>query len=142
MQTQNDILAENRRLRSEMDALAIKYVRAVMEARKMSYARPLLKFLLPTTKKRGRKRETNYFRDRDIALAIWKLRRFGYKPYRNRAQDQRESACSIVASALTELNLSPAAIEKIWQRFCCGKLFTPMMSEINSANFADAVSDM
>ena len=113
--------------RAEKDAAAIKFVRALMEEDEASekYSRPLFELIGFGSgfKKRGPKKETNYFRDQDIAHAIWELHRFGYTPYReretrNRAAGRRESACSIVGKVLKERRRerSEAAIESIWRR--------------------------
>jgi hypothetical protein len=79
----------------------------------------LRSYALTLSKKHGRKKETNFARDFFVARAISELRQFGYNPTRNREEKQRESCCSIVVKVLSEggLNLSEAAVEKIWERF-------------------------
>jgi hypothetical protein len=79
----------------------------------------LRSYALMLSKKRGRKKETNFGRDFFIARAISELQQFKYKPTRNREEKQRESCCSIVVKVLADggLNLSETAVEKIWERF-------------------------
>jgi hypothetical protein len=65
---------------------------------------------------RGPDPYANYIRDGDVARVIGEVVKLGFRPTRNRATTEAESACSIVAKALTKvgLNLSVPAVEKIW----------------------------
>jgi hypothetical protein len=123
-------------IQAKIDSLAVEYAckelhLAALE--RLTLAGRLEKFLVPT-KKRGRK--SNYFRDRDIALAIRELSRLGYKPTRthhSKSPKQRHCGCSIVAEALAMRgpHLSEHAIVKIWERR--DALFKSLFVRNNSA---------
>jgi hypothetical protein len=70
------------------------------------------------SKKRGQKAEVNALRDQFIAKVIKGVCAFGFKPTRNRAEERRESACSIVTKVLASngLHRTEAAVAKIWQK--------------------------
>jgi hypothetical protein len=62
----------------------------------------------------------NKRRDLFIAwLVAMLVKKYGLSPYRNRATQQRPSACSIAAEALSEhgMPLGQEAVEVIWRRF-------------------------
>lgn len=99
---------------------ALRLVRAVVTTSQelWRWTRPLTKiFLFPPRENgtRGRKLETNFFRDRDIALAIDLLKELGFNPTTNSASEH-VCGCSIVADALPEYNLSTRGIESVWRR--------------------------
>jgi hypothetical protein len=114
-------------IQAKMDAMAVEYVCALWKREELSFARPLVKILLPETKKRGRKPETNYFRDRDVVAAIFELWKLGwYTPTRNRslrAKEKGQCGCSIVVKALAKRGqyLSEDAVVKIWERCKTGE---------------------
>jgi hypothetical protein len=67
------------------------------------------------TRRRGPDPYAKHARDTDIADAVGKIVKLGFRPTRNR-ESETESACSIVAQALGKMgvHLSVPAIEKIW----------------------------
>jgi hypothetical protein len=69
-------------------------------------------------RRRGPDPYAKHARDTDIADAVGKIVRLGFRPTRNR-ESQNESACSIVAKALQKLGLhvEVPTVEKIWSGF-------------------------
>lgn len=71
------------------------------------------------SRRRGPAPYGNHTRNFYIACTIHHIVKEGFKPTRNRATTEVESACSIVAKALPKIgvHLSESAVEKIWGEF-------------------------
>jgi hypothetical protein len=70
-------------------------------------------------RRRGRKSATNFDRDNWIFIVIESLPAEGVLPTRNRETQTPYCGCSIVVEALAEINvnLSEAAVEKVWENW-------------------------
>jgi hypothetical protein len=69
--------------------------------------------------RRGQKPYAKFTRNFDVACIILEVVKLGFHPTRNRATQESESACSVVAKALVKLgvHMSDSAVEKVWAQF-------------------------
>lgn len=112
------VIAEAAAVDAEADAMLREIARArLQEGLPPNLADYIAKVLADQRRPDRRGRPRSFDRDVWIYYAVEDIKRRDFKPTRNEATEQRESASSIVAAALKELGVTmpEKSIERIWQ---------------------------